>query len=172
MANRRETPQAWQALMEARRIGSARQLAERAGLSVTSVTAFLHGDRDAEDETAKQIADALAITVEKAWELRGEVGRKPFTLPAVADRLTPRQRDAVRAIVLAMVEPGELGETGQVIPLRPEPADLGHAARPRRGVPRTPLPELEAPVTKRVKSEREAERSSRTGRTQTPKPKK
>lgn len=101
--NKRETPAQWLPVLERHRIHSARDLAARLGVAVQTASRLLHG----EQTSGRTIADAaalLGVTVEDIHELRGEARRRPFVIPDGADRLTPKQRAAVKAVILAMLE--------------------------------------------------------------------
>lgn len=101
---RRDTPEQWLPLLERQRIHSARQLAEQLGISPQTATRLLHGEQTSE-ETITAAADLLRVAPAEIRRLRGEVVLPPFRLPADADKLTPAQRAAVRAVVRAMLQP-------------------------------------------------------------------
>ena len=93
-------PPQWEEVFAGR---SMRKVAESAGIYADRVSRFVKGE-GVEDGTAELIADALGITVKKAWELRGEPVREPFKLPQKAHRLSRSQRDAILRVIDGMLE--------------------------------------------------------------------
>lgn len=93
-------PPQWEEVFAGR---SMRKVAESAGIYADRVSRFVKGE-GVEDGTAELIADALGITVKKAWELRGEPIREPFKLPQKAHRLSRSQRDAILRVIDGMLE--------------------------------------------------------------------
>jgi transcriptional regulator with XRE-family HTH domain len=100
----REIPKQWLKLLGKHGIGSARKLAEKMDVGPSTATRLLQGE-PVDEDTIDKAAAVLKTTAAQIRELRGEPPRKPFHLPEIADLLTPRQRQAVLAVVRAMVEP-------------------------------------------------------------------
>lgn len=148
--SRRDIPPQWLPLLEKERIHSARQLADRLGIGPSTATRLLHGEQTS-PETIERVATLLKEPAAKIRELRGEVVLPPFRLPVEADQLTPRQRQAVLAVVRAMLDPAP-DEARQTSELE---ADLS-AALGRRG-DSAEVPDASPPVTL-------SERRSRKGR--------
>ena len=96
----RGLPPQWEEAFAGR---SMRKIAESAGIYADRVSRFVKGE-GVEDGTAELIADALGITVKKAWELRGEPVREPFKLPEKAHKLSHLQRDAILKVIDGMLE--------------------------------------------------------------------
>jgi len=93
-------PPQWEEVFAGR---SMRKVAESAGIYADRVSRFVKGE-GVEEGTAELIADALGITVKKAWELRGEPVREPFKLPQKAHRLSRSQREAILRVIDGMLE--------------------------------------------------------------------
>lgn len=84
---------------------SLNQLAIRADLPASTVTAIAAGRRKPKAPTIQKIADALGIDVRVVSEWVGQerTERAPYAPPAEADLLTDRQRRAVDEIIRAIV---------------------------------------------------------------------
>lgn len=84
---------------------SLNQLAIRADLPASTVTAIAAGRRKPKTPTIQKIADALGIDVRVVSEWVGQerTERAPYAPPAEADLLTDRQRRAVDEIIRAIV---------------------------------------------------------------------
>lgn len=104
-----EIPQPWRDAMENAGAYSIRDLAAKTGTGPTTVSDLLHGRKLSSERTMQAVADALRLpaTTIREWAAAARGEEKPFELPAEANRLTRRQREAVRAIVSAMLDPGE-----------------------------------------------------------------
>lgn len=100
---RRETPVQWLKPLEAKGLHSARDLAVALEVAPQTAIRLLHGGGVLR-ETIEAAADLLGLTVSEVKQLRGEVALPPFVLPAEADRLTVRQRDAILGVVRAFLE--------------------------------------------------------------------
>jgi transcriptional regulator with XRE-family HTH domain len=116
---RREIPDGWLLLMEKKGLHSGRALAAKMGVSQETVQRMLHGEATS-SETMERAADVLGVKAAGLWALRGETPPAPFLLPAEAERLTPKQRAAVVAVVRAMLEPAadEEQTVTPAVPLR------------------------------------------------------
>lgn len=84
---------------------SLNQLAIRADLPASTVTAIAAGRRKPKAPTIQKIADALGIDVlvVSEWVGQERTERAPYAPPAEADLLTDRQRRAVDEIIRAIV---------------------------------------------------------------------
>lgn len=125
---KRPTPPAWERFLESQGLSSGRTLAKKVGITPSRAMRVIHGE-PLEPGTLELIAEKLSVNVKRLYDLRGEAVREPFLLPAGADNLTPRQREAVRRLVLAMLDPGE-AEGGRVVDFpKPPAAPAKRAAR-------------------------------------------
>jgi transcriptional regulator with XRE-family HTH domain len=117
----------WRALMQAAAppMNSLRDLALRSGVAVQTITRLVFGEATS-DETVRAVAEALGISEERVWELHGQPRPNPFVLDRSADRLSPTQRAAVKAVIAAMLEPEQPAKTGR--PLRSVTPDLERTA--------------------------------------------
>jgi hypothetical protein len=100
-----ELPGEWGELLGPKGIHSYRHIAARVGISAGTAHRLVTGGATSAD-TVKQVADALFDgDRDLVWRLRGSRRRDhgDWTLPAEASLLTPAQREAVRAVVVAMV---------------------------------------------------------------------
>ncbi|WP_336794201.1 hypothetical protein [Gordonia malaquae] len=81
-----------------------RPLAARADMNHNRLRRVLRGSGTSED-SLRQVADALGISVAKLRELRGEPAAEfePFILPDEAGKLTDAERDVVRRVVRALL---------------------------------------------------------------------
>lgn len=126
--------------MEGAGLYSFRDMAHRTGLAISTVAALVYGRRQSDERTVQAFADAVRkpVTTIREWAAAslGEVG--PFELPADANRLTKREREAVLAVVRAMLDP--------VGPTNAEGGELVDLARP-------PQPDLDRVAARRGKSE-------------------
>lgn len=84
---------------------SFNQLAIRAGIAPSTITAIAAGRSKPSPATIQKIADALRLDVRIVGEWVGQARteRAPYTPPAEADLLTQRQRRAVDEIIRAIV---------------------------------------------------------------------
>lgn len=125
---RRTVPPKWLAAMEPKGISSGRQLAIKSGVSPETIWRMFRGEGDTSPETIAAVADVLfGGDRNRVYELTGSARRDyggTFELPSDASRLTPRQRDAVLAVVRSMLDPTEEGGSHLAVPtpLRPAPA--------------------------------------------------
>ena len=133
MSPRTDIPEPWREAMEAAGMYSFRDLSQKTGIGTSTVTGLVFGDRRSSDATMQAVADALRlqVTTIRAWAAAALGESKPFVLPAEANRLSRRERDAVLAVVRAMLDPGE--DPDDPGPIKsPEPAtqhDFTLAAR-------------------------------------------
>lgn len=109
MSPRTDIPEPWKSAMAQWGMHSARDLASKTGIGASTVTGLIYGDRSSSEQTLQAVAAALRVEVttvrEWASAARGEA--RPFVLPAEADRLTRREREAVLAVVRAMLDPAD-----------------------------------------------------------------
>lgn len=84
---------------------SLNQLAIRADLPASTVTAIAAGRRKPKAGTIQKIADALGVDVRvvSAWVGQERTERAPYAPPAEADLLTDRQRRAVDEMIRAII---------------------------------------------------------------------
>lgn len=110
-----DIPQPWREAMENAGTYSLRDLAARAGLGTSTVSDLIYGRKSTSERTMQAAADSLRlpVTTIRSWAAtaRGEVG--PYQPPAVANRLTERQRRAIDELIRSIVTPVE-----------PEPPDM------------------------------------------------
>lgn len=102
-------PPAWLQAMEARGLGSIRRLATAAGVSPQTIKRMVQGEGDTSERTVEAVADVLFDgDRNQVWQLLGQPARDytDWELPSEARLLTPKQREAVRAVILSMVDPG------------------------------------------------------------------
>jgi hypothetical protein len=91
--------------MEPLRFHSLRDLALAADVSPQTITRLVFREATS-NETVSAVARALKVNEERIWALFGRSSDiTPFRLPIDADRLSPRQRTAVLAVVRAMLDP-------------------------------------------------------------------
>lgn len=108
MSPRREIPAHWKELLDRRGIPSVRQLANRAGLSQPPVNNLVYGDGSRPEEaTLAKVAGALGIPLADVYALAGAPAphAEVWVPPAEANRMTAKQREAVEAMIRAMVNP-------------------------------------------------------------------
>lgn len=108
MSPRRDTPPEWKALMDDQGISSLRDLALKAELSHVSVVRLVHGESiDPSDTTLMKVADALKVAPIRIYRMAGysPAYAEPWSPPAEATRLTPKQRKAVEELIKSMVDP-------------------------------------------------------------------
>lgn len=104
MRDRGQVPDQWLPLFKKADIAvSYRALAERAGIDHTRARGVLLGAGTTEEAVAA-VAAAFRVTPRKVWELHGEPVHAPFTLPFGAGRLNRREREAVLAVVDAILD--------------------------------------------------------------------
>lgn len=125
---RRTVPPEWLAVMEPKGISSGRQLATKSGVSPETIWRMFRGEGHTSHETVAAVADVLfGGDRNRVYELTGSGHRDhggTFELPPDASRLTPRQRDAVLAVVRSMLDPAD---EEVVAPARSAPRRLNRA---------------------------------------------
>lgn len=134
----RELPPAWRKVMEPKRLHSLRDLATAAGVSPSTASRLIHGERTSQ-ETVDAVAAVLGISGAQVWEMHGKPRTAPFTLDPDADRLSPTQRAAIKAVIRAMLE-GANTSDGTVVILsghRHEPAKAARKVTTARKGSRT-----------------------------------
>lgn len=105
-----DIPAPWREAMEKAGAYSLRDLAGRAGIGTSTVSDLIYGRKSSSEPTMQATADSLRLPVttirEWAAAARGEAG--PYQPPAVANRLTERQRRALDELIRSIVAPVEL----------------------------------------------------------------
>lgn len=99
-------PEQWRSLFDDAGVEFGyRPLANRIGMNHTRVRRLLRGGGTTAD-AIQQVADALRVSTDKIRELRGEPvsGYEPFILPDDAGRLNDKERDAIRAVIRALLD--------------------------------------------------------------------
>jgi transcriptional regulator with XRE-family HTH domain len=137
-------PPQWLRVMEARGLSTIRRLAQAAGVSPQTIKRMVQGEGDTSERTIEAVADVLFEgDRNQVWRLLGEAPRDytDWALPDEARLLTPKQRDAVRAVILSMVDPGAKAGDGddrdaapmteELDPIEPKVADVLAARRAR-----------------------------------------
>lgn len=121
MSPRTDIPSPWREAMESAGMYSFRDLSQKTGIGTSTVTGLVFGDRRSSDATMQAVADALRlqVTTIREWAAAALGEAKPFLLPAEANRLGRREREAVLAVVRAMLDPGD-DDPGPIT--EPEPA--------------------------------------------------
>lgn len=134
---RRPIPAHWAEHMDRRGIPSIRQLAQRAGMSQPPIEGVIYGDsKNPSERTLGAIAEALDIPLTDVYWLAGKTVplAEIWEPPAEANRLTPKQRDALDALIRAIVDPGERAAApSNVHQLHPERDHLDVAAHKGHG---------------------------------------
>lgn len=92
---------------------SARQLADRLGVSTTTVMNMMHGESDTEHATVAAVAEALRVDVRTVAREVGQARseQRPYTPPFEANLLSRRQQRAVSELIRAIAE--ERGSHGR-----------------------------------------------------------
>lgn len=144
-----DIPEPWREAMVKAGVSSLNRLAQRTGTGVSTLSDLVHGRRRSSERTLEAVADALRLktTTIRAWAAAALGEEKPFVLPAEANRLTRRERDAVLAVVRAMLDPGEEQDTGA--PARPTPPKTGQLV----DLARPPQPDLSRVAARHGESE-------------------
>lgn len=130
---------------------SLRDLANRTGgIATSTVAALVHGRRQSDETTIAAVAEALRleVTTIRAWAAQALGERQPFELPPEANRLTRRERDAVLAVVRAMLDP-----VGQVAESTTGSGKTEAAAGRLFDLARPPAPDLSKVAARRGTSE-------------------
>jgi len=104
-----DVPAPWREAMEKAGTYSRRQLADKAGTGTSTVSDLIYGRKLTSEPTLQAVADALRlpVTTVRGWAAAARGEHKPFELPPEANRLGRRQREAVLAVVRAMLDTGE-----------------------------------------------------------------
>lgn len=112
---------------------SFNQLAIRAGMAPSTVTAIVNGRSKPSPATIQKIADALRLDVRIVGEWVGQARteRAPYTPPAEADLLTHRQRRAVDEMIRAIVADREGTDEPEAGTPVPDPAQRDGATSSR-----------------------------------------
>jgi len=127
-----EIPAPWRDAMENAGTYSLRDLAARAEVGTSTVSDLIYGRKLTSERTIASVADSLRlpVTTIREWAAAARGEERPFELPPEANRLGRRQREAVLAVVRAMLDPVE-----EKAPISgPEPATVhDYALAARRG---------------------------------------
>jgi hypothetical protein len=93
-----------------------RLLARKADLGVETVRQAIVGrERRPSAETVRKLAAALQLeprTIDALWGYK-QSSLEPYEAPKASARLTPKQRKALDALILSMVEPEERRRPGE-----------------------------------------------------------
>lgn len=106
MATRDQLPEPWRSALEPKGVTTKRGLATRVGVSPQTAKRLIDGMGRPSPETVAAVADALFNgDRDKVWSLAGlaHTDHGDFQLPAEASLLDPEQREAVLAVVRAML---------------------------------------------------------------------
>jgi len=114
----REAPEPWASWMiEAGTVDprgktprpSMRELAERAGVTVTTITSMVFGDRHTEPGTIDRVAAALHVDVRLVSQMVGRARsvREPYVMPDEVHLLSTRERAAITLLIRAIAEERE-----------------------------------------------------------------
>lgn len=89
-------------------------LAELSGVSTSTITKMIGGERRTSPTTVRKVAQALRVAPEKVsgWLQLATPVREAFEPPPEADLLTPRQRKAVTELIRSMVADDQEEVTG------------------------------------------------------------
>ncbi len=141
----KELPGDWGKLLEPKGIHSYRDLAQAADIPVGTAHRLVTGKTSA--ATVNRVADELFDgNRDLVWELRGSTRRDhgDWELPDGSSLLTPAQRSAVRAVIVAMLPEEREGTDGLegAGPSNP-PAPLPHLKAVAEHDPKDSLDEAE-----------------------------
>lgn len=109
MTSPTEIPQRWRPYFERAEISSWRELSRRVDMAVGVVQGVILGTRRSTDEAIDRVAEALGVSVDVIYRLRGEPTDEPFVLPRKANRLNFQQRQAILAVIDGMLNQPEPG---------------------------------------------------------------
>ncbi|MGC5027054.1 hypothetical protein ACLQ3K_20085 [Tsukamurella sp. DT100] len=98
-----EIPARWKPVFDRTGVESWRELSRRAGASVGVVQGVVLGTRKSTDEAVRMVANALRISIQEVYTLRGEPVFEPFVLPRRANLLNHQQRQAILAVIDGML---------------------------------------------------------------------
>lgn len=115
-------------MMDAAGISSLTRLAEKAGLSQTTVTRTVHRDHTPGDHTIATLAKTLRVPAKEIYKLTHgqEIQSRPWEPPTEVHRLSKRSQDAVTEIIRAMAAEQAQGE--DVMGNAEHPAPMNQAA--------------------------------------------
>lgn len=96
-----DIPDPWHTAMEKAGTYSFRDLSAKTGLGTSTVSALIYGRTASSERTMQTVADSLRlpVTTIREWASAARGEREPFVLPAEANRLTRKDREAVLAVV-------------------------------------------------------------------------
>jgi hypothetical protein len=103
VSDKGSVPDQWLPLFNKRQITSYRELGRLARIDYTRARRVILGGGTT-DDAVEAVASALGVTPSKVWELRGEPVPNPFTLPAAAGSLNRKEREAVLAVINAILD--------------------------------------------------------------------
>jgi transcriptional regulator with XRE-family HTH domain len=119
------TPEPWKSAMTAKAISSERDLARRTDIAPTTIGAMIRGTRRTSPSNLRKVADVLGVDVEKvtAWAGQAIAALGPYEPPARSELLSPTQRQALNAVITAMLEGREEGSRHEPAANTLAPAD-------------------------------------------------
>lgn len=130
-------PARWVEVMEAAGFSSIRQLAKRAGVSVSGTANIVNRLYDPRPSTLAKLAAALRISEAELHQLIYETDARiePFVPPAGSENLSQRQRRAVTEVILTFLEDNSGKQQGEK-KTEPAPADaMGDDPGPEEKTP-------------------------------------
>lgn len=110
--------------MDAAGISSLTRLADKAGLSQTTVSRTAHGDHTPGADTITALAATLSVPESTIYKLTHgrDIASRPWSPPAEVQRLSKREQDALTEMIRAMAagreEQEEVGRHGDAAPNR------------------------------------------------------
>lgn len=115
-------------MMDAAGISSLTRLAEKAGLSQTTVTRTVHRDHTPGDHTIATLAKTLRVPTKEIYKLTHgqEIQSRPWEPPTEVQRLSKREQDAITEMIRAMAAGRE--EQKDVMGNAEHPAPMYQAA--------------------------------------------
>lgn len=145
-----ELPDPWGEVLSEKGVHSYQDLAEKIGSSKSTAHRLVTGGRTSV-KTVQAIADAFfAGDMNRVFRLRGSnlKGYGPWTPPDEVVLLSPKQREAVEAVIAAMVPDEQEGKVRTRRPVRPhKPSDRDRAITAGAAVGHSPK-KATTPTTK------------------------
>ena len=119
---------------------SMRQWGKEAGVHTTTISRIIRG-APSRPKTMTALADSLGVSVGTLQGMLGKPSDEPWVPPSGTERLTMRQRDALDALILSLVEePSTTGDRNDTAPpTAQEPGTPGEADQGEK----TPAPPLD-----------------------------
>lgn len=99
-----DIPDPWCTAMENAGTYSLRDLATKADVGTSTVSALIYGRTASSERTMQAVADSLrlSVTTIREWASAARGEHEPFVLPPEANRLTRKDREAILAVVRQM----------------------------------------------------------------------